>query len=127
MSDSLFTLSTGRKLAFSEFGDPQGAVIFYFHGWPSSRLQGELLDDTAKRYGLRVIAPDRPGIGLSEFHPGRSIADWPALMTDLASHVNAEKFFVIGVSGGGPYALVCAQTMPQRPPSRSWRITSCSS
>jgi len=114
MADKTFKLSTGRTLGYAEFGDPRGAPLFYFHGWPSSRLQGELLDETGKRRGLRVIAPDRPGIGLSDFHPGRTLADWPPLLRELAQRVGAEKFYVLGVSGGGPYSLVCAHAMPER-------------
>ncbi|MCE9518413.1 MAG: alpha/beta hydrolase [Verrucomicrobia bacterium] len=114
MGDKVFKLSTGRALGYAEYGDPTGAPLFYFHGWPSSRVQGELLDETGKRRGLRIIAPDRPGIGLSEFHPGRTLADWPSLVRELAEQVGAEKFYVLGVSGGGPYALACAHAMPER-------------
>lgn len=114
MPDFQLKLSTGRMLGYSEFGDPSGAPLFYFHGWPSSRLQGELLDASAKKRGLRIVAPDRPGIGLSDFHPGRTLADWPPLIRELAEHVGAERFYVLGVSGGGPYCLVCARVMPER-------------
>jgi pimeloyl-ACP methyl ester carboxylesterase len=114
MADQTFKLSTGRTLGYAEFGDPRGTPLFYFHGWPSSRLQGELFDETGKRRGLRILAPDRPGIGLSNFQPGRTLADWPVLMGELAERVGAEKFYVLGVSGGGPYALACAHAMPER-------------
>lgn len=114
MADSTFQLSTGRTLGYAEYGDLMGTPLFYFHGWPSSRLQGELLDETARRHGLRVIAPDRPGIGLSDFHPGRTLTDWPPLLRELADHVGAEKFHVMGVSGGGPYVLATAHAMPER-------------
>lgn len=114
MPDHQLKLSSGRTLGYAEFGDPSGTPLFYFHGWPSSRLQGELLHETGRRHGLRVIAPDRPGIGLSDFHPGRTLADWPPLMRELAAAMGAEKFFVLGVSGGGPYALICAHAMPER-------------
>lgn len=114
MADKTFKLPSGRTLGYAEFGDPSGTPLFYFHGWPSSRLQGELLDETGKQRGLRIIAPDRPGIGLSDFHPGRTLADWPLLLHELAAQVGAEKFHVLGVSGGGPYALICAHSMPER-------------
>lgn len=114
MSDHTFKLSSGRTLGYAEFGDPRGRVLFYFHGWPSSRLQGELMDEVGKKRCLRIIAPDRPGIGLSEFDPNRNLTDWPHVMRELAAHVGAEKFYVLGVSGGGAYALVCAHAMPER-------------
>jgi pimeloyl-ACP methyl ester carboxylesterase len=114
MADSLIKLSSGRMLGFAEYGDPKGAPMFYFHGWPSSRLQGELMDETGKKLSLRIIAPDRPGIATSQFHPGRTLGDWPPLLMDLAAHLGVEKFHVLGVSGGGPYALVTAYAMPDR-------------
>lgn len=114
MADHFLNLSSGRKLAYSEYGDPGGAVLFYFHGWPSSRLQGELLDGIGKKNGLRVIATDRPGLGLSEFQPNRKLLDWPPVIDELATHLSAEKFHVLGVSGGGPYVLSLAHAMPDR-------------
>lgn len=114
MKENIITLSSGRKLAFAEYGDPDGVPMFYFHGWPGSRLQGEFLHEVGKKRGLRVVAPDRPGIGLSEFQPQRRLLDWPADITELAAHLGWEKFHALGVSGGGPYVLACAHAMPER-------------
>jgi pimeloyl-ACP methyl ester carboxylesterase len=114
MHDQTMTLSSGRKLGFDEYGDPRGAPLFYFHGWPSSRSQGKMLDAAGKKHGLRIISPDRPGIGLSDFHPHRQLLDWPPVLMELAAHLGVEKFFVLGVSGGGPYALVTAFALPDR-------------
>ena len=65
------------------------------------------------RHGLRVIAPDRPGFGLSSFQAGRRISDWSADVHALASHLRLSRFAVLGVSGGGPYAVACAHGLPQ--------------
>jgi len=108
------TLSSGRRLAYAEYGDPHGTPLFYFHGWPSSRLQGALLHDLGKARRLRIIAADRPGLGQSEYHAGRQLLDWPPLLQELASHLGVEKFHVLGVSGGGPYVLAAAHAMPER-------------
>ncbi len=114
LTSQTFTLSTGRKLGFAEYGDPQGAPFFYYHGWPSSRLQGELLHEVAIQHQLRVIAPDRPGLGLSDYQPNRQLLDWPPVLRELADHLGFEKFHVLGVSGGGPYVMVTAHSMPER-------------
>ena len=37
-NDHLITLKDGRKLAYAEYGDPKGKPLFYFHGWPVTRL-----------------------------------------------------------------------------------------
>lgn len=108
------TLRDGRRLAYAEYGDPCGAPVFYFHGWPGSRLEAALAHQEAERHGLRIIAPDRPGFGQSDFQPGRRIGDWPVDVAQLADALGTERFAVIGVSGGGPYAAACAAKMPHR-------------
>ena len=56
---------------------------------------------------------DRPGMGLSTFQPNRKILDWPDDVIKLADHLELNSFRVMGSSGGGPYALACAYTLPQ--------------
>lgn len=65
------------------------------------------------RYGLRVIAVDRPGLGGSDRQRGRRILDWPADVTTLADALGLGRFAVLGYSGGVPYALACAQLLPE--------------
>lgn len=114
MPDHTFTLANGLTLGYSEYGDPLGEVAFYFHGWPSSRVQGSLFDELAKQHRLRLICPDRPGIGLSDFQQGRTLQDWPDTLTQLAAHVGADNYHVIGWSGGGPYVLITALKLSKR-------------
>lgn len=64
--------------------------------------------------GVRIIAVDRPGYGLSDFQANRRILDWPKDIGELADSLRLERFSVLGVSGGGPYAAVCAAKMPER-------------
>lgn len=103
-----------RQLTYSEFGDPDGKAVFFFHGWPGARLQGAMIDSSARALGLRIIAPDRPGFGLSDYQPGRSILDWPSDVTELADQLGMDRFAVLGLSGGAPYALACAFKIPPR-------------
>lgn len=107
-------LPDGRKLAWAEFGDPVGAPVLYCHGWPGSRLEAAHAHDCAGGLGLRLIAPDRPGIGLSDFQPGRTLAGYAADMAALADALGIARFSVLGVSGGAPYAIACAALLPQR-------------
>jgi len=64
--------------------------------------------------GLRIIAPDRPGYGLSDFKPARAMVDWADDVLALVDHLDLAKFAVLGVSGGGPYAAACGAKLPQR-------------
>ena len=114
MNDHTLTLSSGRKLAYAEYGDPTGVPMFFFHGWPGSRLQGEFLHEVGQKRGVRIVSPDRPGIGLSDFQPGRRLLDWPAVIQELAVQLGWMNFHVLGVSGGGPYVLACAHALPER-------------
>jgi len=113
-SDRWITLRDGRRLGFAEYGDPQGKPLFFFHGMPGSRLEGELADPAAKKLGVRVIAADRPGYGLSDFVPRRTFLDWPPDVLALAAALGIERFAVAGVSGGGPYVAACAFRIPER-------------
>ncbi|MGH8616577.1 MAG: alpha/beta fold hydrolase [Burkholderiales bacterium] len=107
-------LPGGRTLGWSEYGAPAGQPLFYCHGFPGSRLEAGRLDDDARTRGLRVIAPDRPGYGASAFQPGRRLTDWPADVAALADHLGLKRFAVLGISGGGPYALAIAHALPDR-------------
>ncbi|HPA15656.1 MAG TPA: alpha/beta hydrolase [Desulfobacterales bacterium] len=107
-------LSDGRRLSFQESGSADGHPVFYFHGFPGSRLETGFADPAAKRHSLRIIGVDRPGFGLSDFQPGRRLIDWPHDVTQLADALNIKRFAVLGVSGGGPYAAVCAFKIPSR-------------
>ncbi len=112
--DDSLRLPDGRRLGWRRYGPSGGVPVLYFHGWPTSRLEAQLLEPEAIRQGARVIAVDRPGYGLSDFQPGRRLLDWPADVTELADHLGLERFAVVGVSGGGPYAAVCAWALPER-------------
>lgn len=115
MKESGFiTLKDGRRLAYIEYGNPNGKPLFFFHGWPGSRYSGKETDEAAKSLGIRVISTDRPGIGLSDFQKDRTLLDWPDDVIQLAGFLNIRRFAVLGVSGGGPYVSVCAYKIPER-------------
>lgn len=107
-------LPDGRALAFEDVGPPDGIPVFHFHGIPSSRLEVLWEADSCEAMGVRVICPDRPGFGLSDHLLGRSLLGWPADVTALADALGLDTFGVVGVSGGGPYALACAVAIPER-------------
>ena len=113
-SQNNIILSDGRKLGFAEFGEMQGEPVFYFHGFPGSRLEAKLAETMAKDSQVRFIGIDRPGFGLSDFKPKRALVDWPNDVTELANSLGIDQFSILGVSGGGPYAAACAHQMPDR-------------
>jgi pimeloyl-ACP methyl ester carboxylesterase len=111
-------LRDGRTLAYAEYGSPSGRPIIHCHGTPSSRVEGNLLFDgaMAAALGLRLIVPDRPGIGRSDYMVGRRIVDWPSDVLELADALGLKTFVVLGSSGGAPYALACGALIANRVP-----------
>jgi pimeloyl-ACP methyl ester carboxylesterase len=109
--DGSFLVSDERRIAYAEWGDAAGTPVVYCHGFPGSRLEARLADAPARALGIRLIAPDRPGFGLSSFAPGRRLADWPRDLLALADHLALARFHVIGVSGGAPYAIASGQQL----------------
>ncbi len=107
-------LKDGRRLGYAEYGQPEGQPLFYFHGFPNSRLGAQLANTAAAQHGVRIIALERPGFGLSDFKPGRAIRDWPDDVVEAADALGIDQFAVLGVSGGGPYAAACAAKIPHR-------------
>ncbi|EFE38455.1 hypothetical protein TRV_06879 [Trichophyton verrucosum HKI 0517] len=110
-SDAL-TLPDGRKLGYAQYGLLTGKPIFYLHGLPGARTEAACFEDLARELGARIIATDRPGIGWSSPHAGRSLLDHPKDLEELANHLKLDKYGVLGISGGGPYALACAASLP---------------
>ena len=107
-------LRDGRRLAYSELGDPDGIPIIHQHGMPGSRLEHEAEPEFYRSLGVRVITPDRPGYGLSDFNPARRLLDWPSDVAELADSLGMPRFGITGLSGGGIYALACAAVIPHR-------------
>ncbi len=115
MADTRVTrLRDGRDLAWLELGAPEGVPIFAFHGTPGSRLQLAFDERPALAVGARLVVPDRPGYGLSTYDPHRRLVDWADDVAQLADHLDIERFVVVGISGGGPHALVCGALLPER-------------
>lgn len=108
----VLTLPDGRDLAFMEWGDSNGFPVFYFHGTPSSRLEGAFAHEAAQKHEIRLIATDRPGFGRSGFQRKRRFGDWPDDVCALADHLNIAEFGVAGHSGAGPHLFACGSGIP---------------
>jgi pimeloyl-ACP methyl ester carboxylesterase len=111
--NSQIRLPDGRALGYAEHGDPQGKPVIFFTGAPSSRFLHPPTEPT-EALGARLIVLERPGFGLSDFQPRRTLLDWP---DDVAAAVDAlgiERFAVAGISAGAPYAAACAYKIPRR-------------
>jgi len=104
-----------RQIGFAEFGDPQGRAVFWLHGTPGARRQIPMEARVyAEKRQIRLIGIDRPGIGSSTPYQYDTVFAFPDGLRTIADTLGIDKMEVIGLSGGGPYALACAAAMPDR-------------
>jgi pimeloyl-ACP methyl ester carboxylesterase len=105
----------GRRLSFAEFGTPRGAAIIWMHGTPGGRRQIPVEARAyAAEHDLRIIGIDRPGIGTSTPHLYANVLDWVGDLELLADALAIDTMRVIGLSGGGPYAMAAGVGLPDR-------------
>jgi pimeloyl-ACP methyl ester carboxylesterase len=114
MTQYLLKMRDGRKLEVTEYGDRAGHPVFFFHGLIGSHHQAAYISDEAGRAGLRIIAPNRPGVGRSEFVARKSALESVSDVEDLAKALDLDDFSLIGISGGTPYALAALSRLAHR-------------
>ena len=88
--------------------------MLYFPGGGDSRLTRHPDDSIAAELGVRLLAVERPGCGLSDRARRRTLADWARDVEELADALELERFAVLGWSAGGPHALATAAGLPDR-------------
>jgi pimeloyl-ACP methyl ester carboxylesterase len=107
-------LRDGRSLGYAQYGDAGGFVVVNAHGGLACRLDVAAADSAAAAAGVRLISPDRPGIGLSDPQPGRTVLDWAADVGQLLDQLGVEHFAVMGWSMGGQYAAAVGHALRPR-------------
>lgn len=107
-------LSCGRVLRLREYGDPRGHPVVSCHGGLVDGSDASRAHEPALRLGLRLISPDRPGVGGSTPSSGRSALDWARDVAALADALGIARFSVLGWSLGGVYAAACAYALGER-------------
>jgi pimeloyl-ACP methyl ester carboxylesterase len=114
-TENYLKLLDGRQLCYAEYGDPTGRPLFVFHGGANSRLLWSVIPGSPFIPNARLIAPDIPGFGRTDFVEGvTTLENWPHDVVALADSLGIDKFAVFGPSGGGPFALSCAWKIPGR-------------
>lgn len=114
MPDTTITLKPARPLEVHEYGDRRGHPVFFFHGLIGSHYQAYYVAEAAREAGLRIIAPNRPGVGQSEFVARKTPLEAVPDIEELARALRLDEFSVIGISGGTPYALAVLYRMADR-------------
>lgn len=118
---STLTLPDGRRIGYAEYGPVNGEPILFFPGTPGSRFRhppeqraDQRADRRSHQRPVRVFVLERPGFGLSDHQVARRLLDWPSDVQEVSVRLGLERFYAVGVSGGGPYALACAYRLPSR-------------
>ncbi|RMD41714.1 hypothetical protein DV735_g3389, partial [Chaetothyriales sp. CBS 134920] len=106
---------TGRTIAFSEVGDPNGFTVICCVGMGLTRYVTTFYDDLARTLRLRIITPDRPGVGESEAVPERlhNPLTWVDDVAIICNTLEISRFSLLAHSAGAIYALATALKMPQ--------------
>lgn len=106
MTTGNITLGDGRVLCVHEFGDPAGRPVVFCHGGGlgATGRFAAYGDESARRLGLRVLAPDRPGLGGSSLRPRRTVLDWPRDVAAMTDALGVGAFHVVAHSGGAGLA-----------------------
>lgn len=108
------TCANRWEVSYCEYGDPDGTPVLYFHGWPGSRYEAGLVASGLEGLGVRLIAFDRPGFGLSSPHRGRSLGVTCDLILSFIKKLGLKQFHLLAVSGGCPFALGVAGRIPDQ-------------
>ena len=102
--DHVARLTDGRVIGYAQYGDPNGFPVVSAHGRLACRLDVRAAAPIADQAGIRLISPDRPGIGLSDPLPDRTILDWAHDIGELLDQIDVDRFAAMGWSMGGQYA-----------------------
>jgi pimeloyl-ACP methyl ester carboxylesterase len=106
-------VGAGRRVHLLEHG--AGPPVVLLHG--TANPAGFLLPLLEELHGVRAVAPDRPGVGLSDpldFPRDRYRETAVAWLDRLLDHLELDTTTLLGHSGGGAWALWYALAHPDR-------------
>jgi pimeloyl-ACP methyl ester carboxylesterase len=101
------TITGGHRVGYGITGDPGGRPVFWSPGGGGSRLLALGTPEEQAEAGVRMIAVERPGLGLSDDRPGWTLLDCAADVAAVAAHLGIERYVAGGVSAGSRVALAC--------------------
>ncbi len=116
--EEMLVTASGARHAIARYGLPGGLPVLAFHGAPASRFMFDVADAPARDLGLELICPDRPGYGLTPADRSPTLQSRTdrhvELVEALGEALGLRHFHILGISGGGPYAVALAARMPSR-------------
>lgn len=110
----LLELDDGRMLSYGDYGPSDGTPVLMCHHLLGCRYERPEDPEVLRSLDIRLIVPERPGVGNSTAKERGSLFEWADDVRALVDHLEIERFYVIGFSSGGPHGAVCAITMSDR-------------
>lgn len=112
--DSIYQ-DAAYTLRFVKTGKEDAPTLLFIHGSPGGWDAWEAyLSDSLLRQKYRLIAPDRPGFGYSNFRKSASLQEQAEILNSfMKSMQNGQPTALIGHSYGGPLIVQMAVDAPE--------------
>ncbi|KAB8265368.1 Alpha/Beta hydrolase protein [Aspergillus pseudonomiae] len=95
-------LRDGAQLYYKDWGNPDGAIVTFSHGWPLSSDNWENQMFFLAEHGYRVIGHDRRGHGRStQTWDGNNMETFVDDLQELFEHLDIKDAMMVGHSHGG--------------------------
>ena len=107
------TYKNGLQLAYMDIGDKQGFPVLVQHGLIASIRDYDLFDRLIQR-GTRLICIARPGYGESSQYLLGCYAEWADLVSLVINELHLQRFDVLGISSGAPFAYSIGDQFPDQ-------------
>jgi len=109
-----FRLADGRRLAWRDYGDPNGRPALVLHQGLGCSILPRGSDALARDLGLRLIAPERPGAGRSDPRPDFSFQGVGLDMAELVTGIGLPRLRIAAFMSGAPFALTTAAELGEQ-------------
>ncbi|MEL6297686.1 MAG: alpha/beta hydrolase [Pseudomonadota bacterium] len=112
-------LSDGRTLTYRVYGSAIAEarrVAIALHGTPGSCLKYAPASEAAAARGISLVAVDRWGYAGTAAPSAdmQTLARFGQDIGELADALSLQSLDVVGISGGGPFAVAVAEALPER-------------
>lgn len=107
----------GRLIAYRDFGDPRGRPVLFIHNMIGGAIWPRTMEALAEARGWRIIAPSRPGFGLSDRigAQGMELVRRTCLdMRALLDHLRVHRVLVIGMISSAGLGIRFCKDHPDR-------------
>ena len=102
----------GREIHFTDWGSGDAGTVIAWHGLARTASDMNELAQHLAAQGWRVICPDTPGRGLSQWSPDPRheycLAFYARVARELFDQLQIERAHWLGTSMGGAIGTVCA-------------------